>query len=194
MKIQIKNRFNNAVIFETDAESIGAAVAAAIVAKSNLSTANLSTANLRDANLSNANLSNANLSGAYLRDANLSNANLSNANLSGADLSGANLAKLLAIRTILPEGDLIGWKKLKGGAIAKLKIPAKAKRVGGLFGRKCRAEFVVVMSGKGISTHDAKTIYTPGKKVVPDKYDPDPLVECSSGIHFFITEQEARDY
>ena len=27
-----------------------------------------------------------------------------------------------------------------------------------------------------------------------DRYDPDPTVECSHGIHFFITEQEAKDY
>ena len=30
--------------------------------------------------------------------------------------------------------------------------------------------------------------------VKPDSYDPNPLLECSSGIHFFITKQEAEDY
>jgi hypothetical protein len=244
MKIKIVSRWNSeTVIFETDAENIGAAVEAAIAAKINLSGADLSGADLSDAylsranlsgadlsgaylsgaNLSDANLSDANLSGAYLSDANLSRANLSDAylsdadlsgaNLSGADLSGANLSgadlsgadlsdadlsdadlkKLLNQRTILPEGDLIGWKKLQNGVLCKLQIPAKAKRVGGLIGRKCRAEFAIVLEGEGNGLHNGH-IYKVGKTVKPDKYDPNPMLECSNGIHFFITKQEAQAY
>ena len=101
--------------------------------------------------------------------------------------------KLLAIRTILPDGDLVGWKKLQGGVICKLQIPAKSKRVGGLIGRKCRAEFAVVLAGDGKGQHNGME-YKVGETVKPDKYDDNPLVECSNGIHFFITEQEAKDY
>jgi uncharacterized protein YjbI with pentapeptide repeats len=92
MKIEIKNRFNAAVLFSCEAESLGIAVKLAIEAKVNLSWANLSGANLSGANLSWANLSGANLSGANLSGANLSGADLSRANLSWADLSRANLS------------------------------------------------------------------------------------------------------
>lgn len=37
--------------------------------------------------------------------------------------------------------------------------------------------------------------YDIGQIVKPEKkYDPNPNEECCSGIHFFLTEQEARDY
>ena len=184
MKIKIVSRWNGeTILFETDAENIGAAVAAAIASEINLSVANLS----------GADLSGAKLSGADLSGSDLSVANLSGAKLSGANLSGSDLKKLLSVRTILPEGDIIGWKKLLGGTICKLQIPAKAKRVGGLIGRKCRAEYAIVLEGEGKGLHNGHT-YKVGDTVKPDKYDPSPLVECSNGIHFFITKQEAEDY
>ncbi len=200
MKIQIKNKFNQSLIFETDAESIGAAVILAIAAKANLRHADLSYADLYGANLHGANLHGADLSSADLRYADLSSANLSSANLRHADLSYADLygAKnwdhLVPTRTILPDGDLIGWKKLQNGTICKLKIPAKAKRVGGLIGRKCRAEYAVVLSGQGCSQHKSDCVYKKGATVKPDKFDPDPRIECSNGIHFFITMEEAESY
>jgi Family of unknown function (DUF5758)/Pentapeptide repeats (8 copies) len=156
----------------------------------NLSRAGLSGAGLSRANLSRAGLSGAGLSGADLSRANLSRANLSRANLSGADLSGANLPSF----QICPEeGDFIAWKKVKGGVL-KLLIPASAKRTSSLVGRKCRAEFVQVLEGEGVSNHDGKTVYKPGSVVYPDKYDDDIRVECTSGIHFFMTRKEAEEY
>ena len=112
MRIQIKNRWTQAVIYEGDAESLkelvlrgvksganlsganlsGANLSGAHLRRANLSDADLSDANLRRADLSGANLSGAHLSGANLSDANLSGANLSDANLSGADLRRANLS------------------------------------------------------------------------------------------------------
>ncbi len=122
--------------------------------------------------------------------ANLSRANLSGAYLSGADLSGAYLP---AFQIPPEEGSFVGWKKVQGGII-KLLIPAEARRTSSLVGRKCRAEFVQVLEGEGVSTHDGKTVYKPGAVVYPDKYDDDVRVECTSGIHFFITRKEAEDY
>src|SRR5579859_3936054 len=193
MKIQIKNRWDEKVIFETDAETIGGAVAAAIASTADLYGANLRSANLRSADLRSADLRSANLYGANLRSADLCSADLRSvdlrsadlygadlygADLSGADLSGAtNWEHILFIKTIVPEGDLIGWKKLSGGSICKLKIPAKAKRVGGLIGRKCRAEYAKVISGAGASSHDPEFKYVVGKVVRPASFDPDPRVE-----------------
>ena len=125
-------------------------------------------------------------------------ADLYGADLSGADLYGAKNSDLaIAMTRILPEGDLIGWKKCQDGIIVKLRIPEAAKR-SHAFGRKCRAEFVdvieVIGADEGISQHDGETKYVAGQRVTPDKFDENWLEECSSGIHFFITEAEARAY
>ena len=153
--------------------------------------ADLSGASLRGANLYGANLYGANLYGADLYGADLSGADLRDAILSGASLRGASLrgAEGLEQQSILPAGQLIGYKKLADGSIAKLRIPASAARVNAYGSRKCRAEFAFVLSSTGaIAKHDG-TPYPERGKIVPDKYDPDPRVECSHGIHFFITEQ-----
>ena len=140
--------------------------------------------------------SRANLSGAYLSRADLSRANLSGADLSRADLSGAKDADhAIACTRILPDGDLIGWKKCNAGVIVKLRIPESAKR-SHAFGRKCRAEFAdvleVVGAEFGVGQHDGKTEYRVGQRVTPDKWDENWQEECSNGIHFYITRAEAE--
>jgi hypothetical protein len=181
----------------------------------NLSYANLSSADLRSANLSYADLSSANLSSADLSyadlsSADLSSANLRSANLSYADLRYANLSYAknseLAIATtrILPQGTIIGWKKLTNGVIAKLRIPESAKR-SHAFGRKCRAEFADVLeligadgkpfSGSAESSYEKGFGYTVGATVEPSRaFSEEWQDECASGIHFFITREEAENY
>jgi hypothetical protein len=193
MKIQIKS-IAGSILFEGDFSSLADAVKAAVKSDANLSGANLSRANLSRANLSDANLSGANLSGAYLSGANLSGAYLSGANLS--DAKHADFA--IASTRILPEGDLIGWKKCRDNVLVKLLIPAKAKRSHG-FGRKCRAEFAKVLevigAKQGISQYDSQFFYKAGETVKPEnKFDDDYTNECSSGIHFFITRLEAEKF
>ena len=210
MKTQIKDRFTGAVLFECDTPdnvssglAVRDALEKAVASRANLSRANLSRADLSRADLSGANLSGANLSGADLSRADLSGANLSRANLYGAnlygaDLSGAKNAELVIAQTrILPDGDLIGWKKCKDGVIVKLAIPAAAKR-SHAFGRKCRAEFAdvleVIGASSGVSSHDNKTEYRVGCRVAADRFDENWQEECSGGIHFFITRIEAENY
>ena len=127
-----------------------------------------------------------------------SDAYLSGANLSGANLSDAKNAELaIAMTRILPDGDLIGWKKCQDGVIVKLRIPAEAKR-SHAFGRKCRAEYAdvleVIGAKVGISSHDGKTKYAAGKRVTPDSFCDDWMQECAAGLHFFITRSEAENY
>jgi uncharacterized protein YjbI with pentapeptide repeats len=154
---------------------------------------------LYGANLCGADLRGADLRGADLYGANLRGANLYGADLYGADLYGAkNIPPLQEAQTIIvPEGDLIGWKKCEDNVIVKLLIPKEAKR-SNASGRKCRAEFVKVLEvigGKvGISKQDAKTEYKKGEIVKCDKWDRDRWNECSGGIHFFITKIEAENY
>jgi Family of unknown function (DUF5758)/Pentapeptide repeats (8 copies) len=196
-----------------DANLADAYLAGAYLAGANLAGAYLAGANLADANLAGADLARANLARANLADANLAGADLADAYLTGANLAGANLAdakinektKMPPI-SILADGTLVGWKKLQGAIIAKLEIPARAQRVNST-GRKCRAEFAKVLAlyragedkplpkiAIGIANHDRKTQYKTGKTVRPDAYDPDFRVECSHGIHFFITRAEAEAY
>ena len=33
-----------------------------------------------------------------------------------------------------------------------------------------------------------------GETIKPDSYDPNPLIDCSNGIHFFVTKQEAKNW
>ncbi|HEF4749723.1 TPA: pentapeptide repeat-containing protein [Burkholderia multivorans] len=210
MKVEILNRWTLKVIFECEADSMkvavelafkqGANLRGANLRGANLSGANLRGADLRGANLRGANLSDAYLSGAYLSGANLSGANLRGADLRGADLSGADLSdvKNFAFQIIPEEGAFVGWKKLKNGVIAKLEIPADAKRTSTPIGRKNRAEFVRVLelfgAEEGLSQHDSKTVYRVGEIVRPDSYNDDIRLECTNGIHFFVTRAEAEAY
>jgi hypothetical protein len=89
--------------------------------------------------------------------------------------------------------ELIVWKKLKGGVVCKLLIPKEAKRTASLVGNKCRAEYAEVLEGAGESAYNGMT-YVVGQIVRPDKYDDDIRVECTNGIHFFMTKEEAEKY
>ena len=188
--------------------------------EANLSGANLSGADLYEANLSGADLSGAdlreaNLSGANLSGANLSGADLRGADLSGADLSGANLrlAKNIpsyACRLVCPEeGSFIGFKKAHTPApdfreaIVKLLITEDAKRSSATT-RKCRCDKAKVISITSLdgkenfttvySYYDRFFQYTVGQTVIIDDFDEERWNECSTGVHFFITREEAVDY
>lgn len=177
--------------------------------------ADLSGANLCGANLRGANLSWADLSGANLRGANLSGADLRRADLSGADLRGANL-RGANLREVIydentaffalccpEEGSFIGFKKA-GRKIIKLQIPKSAKRSSATT-RKCRCSKAKVLSiteidgsDSGIteirSDLDESFIYKVGETVSVSNFDENRWNECSTGIHFFITRDEAVRY
>ncbi len=148
-------------------------------------------ADLRNANLSGANLRNANLMGADLMGADLRGADLRDAKLRDANLRDARLPDYL----IIPEcGSFYGYKKTTKGVI-KILIPAKAERVSTLLGRKCRASHVKVISGEGVggvSPTRGGIIYHRGETIHADKFDDDIRVECTHGIHFFLTKAEAE--
>ena len=190
----------------------GANLSGANLSGADLYGANLSGANLYGANLYGANLSGADLSGADLYGANLYGANLSGADLSGADLSGANLSGadlyganlsgarnaelVLAQTSILPEGNIVGWKQCRNNVIVKLLIPQKALKSNST-GRKCRAEYATVLrvygAPEGISIHDGKTIYRKGNTVKCDNWNENRWIECGGGIHFYLTRVEAEN-
>ena len=175
----------------------------------NLFGANLFGANLFRANLSGANLPGANLFGANLFEANLFGANLFEANLSGANLSGANYiekAKNLFYPIACPEiGAFVGWKKARvktsgHECIVKLEITEDAVRSSGT-GRKCRCSKAtvleiqdlegIVLEQVAVSDRDENFHYIPGTVVSVSDFDENRWNECSTGIHFYITREEA---
>ena len=198
----------------------GADLSRADLSRADLSGADLSGANLSDADLRGAYLSRAyligadlrgaNLRGAYLSDANLRGANLSGADLHGADLRGANLkdAKLPDFQLPPEIGSFYGFKKviLEDGSkgLLTLIVGNKAKRTSSLVGRKCRSEYAKVVKITSLdetteyqsakSTHDETFTYNVGQVIRPNEYDEDIRIECTSGIHFFITKKEAKEY
>ena len=202
-----------------EANLSGANLFEANLFEANLSRADLSGANLFEANLSRANLSGANLSGANLFEANLFEANLFRANLSGADLfeanlSGANLsganyiekAKNLFYPIACPEiGAFVGWKKARvktsgHECIVKLEITEDAVRSSAA-GRKCRCSKATVLEIQdlegnvleqaAVSDRDCNFSYIPGTVVSVLDFDENRWNECSTGIHFYITREEA---
>lgn len=177
---------------------------------------------LSGADLRGANLRRADLRGANLRRANLIDVDLEGAILIGADLSMAKLPDPELMNYICPlncpeTGGFIGWKKadvilpaddvfiIRVDAIVKLQIPARAKRSSAT-GRKCRCDKALVLDiqtldGESLpkgtiacSRYDPTFTYEVGKKLYVANFDEDRWNECSAGIHFFITRQEAVDY
>ena len=183
--------------------------------RADLRDANLCGADLRDADLCDANLRGANLFGADLRDANLRGAdlrgadlcyvNLCGANLEGAKIDGVKINESTAFFALqCPEKGCFTAYKICGKYIVELEIPADAKRSSATT-RKCRASAAKVISITNLdgtesaltsvpSNHDGNFIYTIGETVRVDDFDDNRWNECSSGIHFFITRNEAVQY
>ena len=147
---------------------------------------------------------------ADLRGANLRGANLRGADLRGADLSKANLANIrynnktsfFALQCP-EEGSFVGYKKARD-KIVKLLITEDAKRSSATT-RKCRCSKAKVLSITNLdgsdskcvyvrSNYDSNFIYTIGEMVEVSSFDENRWNECSTGIHFFITRDEAVQY
>ena len=170
----------------------------------NLGGANLWYADLRGADLRYANLGYADLGYADLRDANLKYAILEGADLRGADLRGAKINFYIAC----PEkGSFIAFKKAgnnHNNYIVELLIPEDARRCSAT-SRKCRCDKAKVLSitkidgtSDGVDTvysiYDETFAYKIGELVEVKDFDDNRWNECSTGIHFFVTRQEAVEY
>ena len=111
------------------------------------------------------------------------------------------------------EGEFIGYKKAMRFAfrdtwtpsarcIVKLLIPADAKRSSGV-GRKCRCDKAKVLEittidGKPVeaaaSMYNKLFVYILGETVGVCDFDECRWHECTRGIHFFMTREEAVEY
>ena len=154
--------------------------------------------------LLNAGITEEKMNGADLSGANLSCANLSYANLSGADLRGTDLSEVrinestFGIVSNCPEeGSFIAYKKCKG-KVVKLLITEDAKRSSATT-YKCRASKAKVLEIEGgldeiRSDYDSDFIYKVGEIVEVHDFDENRWNECSSGIHFFMSKEMAKQY
>ena len=192
----------------------GADLRDANLESANLSGADLKGADLNDADLTYTDLKSANLwgadlwcadfSGADLKGADLRYANLEGANLSGADLRDAKINFHIAC----PEkGSFIAFKKAGNNYnnyIVELLIPEDARRCSAT-SKKCRCDKAKVLSitkidgtSDGVDTvysiYDETFAYKIGELVEVKDFDDNRWNECSTGIHFFLTRQEAVEY
>ena len=165
--VEIKNSYNKVLY---------------VVESDNLISVNLQNANLQNADLQRTNLRRADLRRAYLQEASLQDVNLQDANIIDAIFSPFQI----------PEGELIVYKRIKEMLI-QLRIPREAKRTACLVNRKCRAEYAIV-ENIAYSIEHKGCFYAIGKKVIPDGYDDDIRVDCTYGIHFFLTKEEAEKW
>ena len=192
------------------ANLIGANLIGANLRGANLIEADLRRAYLRGANLIEAGLHKANLIEANLIEANLYGANLCGANLRGADLIEADLRGVIydentaMYALACPEkGAFTGYKRARS-YIVELEITADAKRSSATT-RKCRCSKAKVLNITNIdgsecgisevaSDRDIDFIYRVGETVEVTDFDDCRWNECSTGIHFFITRDEAVRY
>ena len=187
-----------------DANLESANLSGAYLKGANLNDADLTYTDLKSANLWGADLWCADLSGADLKGADLRYAILEGANLSGADLCDAKINFSIAC----PEkGSFIAFKKAGNNYnnyIVELLIPEDARRCSAT-SRKCRCDKAKVLSitkidgtSDGVDTvysiYDETFAYKIGELVEVKDFDDNRWNECSTGIHFFLTRQEAVEY
>lgn len=136
---------------------------------------------------------------ADLRAADLTEAKLSKTILT--DVKYDHTTKFFALQCS-EEGAFIAYKKARE-YIVKLEVPSDAKRSSAT-SRECRVSKASVISITSIdgkqeieevaSEYDSNFIYKVGETVEIFDFDEDRWKECSTGIHCFITRQEAVLY
>ena len=165
---------------------------------------------LDDCNLQNANLKNANLERASLRRVNLTYADIRGAKLYAAVLENAILDNIIFddntknFRIHCPEkGAFIAYKKGLNNLIVKLLIPSDAKRVSSTM-NCCRCDKAKVLEIKNFegtkffdeawSTVAENFCYKLGEWVYAENFNEDRWYDSTGGIHFWMTEDEAKAY
>ena len=165
---------------------------------------------LDDCNLQRTNLKNTNLERASLRRANLTYADIRGAKLYAAVLENAILDNIIFddktenFRIHCPEqGAFIAYKKGLNNLIIKLLVPSDAKRVSSTM-NCCRCDKAKVLEIKNFegskffdeawSTVAENFCYKLGEWVYAENFNEDRWYDSTGGIHFWMTEEEAKAY
>lgn len=196
--------FGEAILTDVNfcyAKLYGADFRSAYLDGADLTCTDLRYVNFSDAYLYKTVLRSAILDGAKLNGANLMYADLGYAYLGHAKLDGV---KNVFLPMVCPEkGSFIAFKRA-GGYIIELLIPDDAKRCSAAT-RKCRCSKAKVISITTLSgdetditevysDYDPNFIYKLGEYVEVKDFNENRWNECSTGIHFFISRQEAVNY
>lgn len=187
---------------------------------SNFIGVNLSNVNFCSSQLVNVLLDDCDLQNSNLKNANLERASLRRANLTGVDISGARLYAAVLENAILddiifddntknfrihcPEkGAFIAYKKGLNNLIVKLLIPSDARRVSSTM-NCCRCDKAKVLEIKNFegtkffdeawSTVAEGFCYKLGEWVYAENFNEDRWYDSTGGIHFWMTEEEAKAY
>lgn len=170
--------------------------------------------------IENALFENCTFRGTNLRYANMKSAALRYNDLTGADIRGADLycavlehAKLDNIihndetkffKLYCPEkGAFLGYKKCVNDRLVQLLIPADAKRSSATL-NACRCNKAKVLTIKSFdykeefeeawSLVDENFVYRKGEWVEVLDFDEDRWNDSTTGIHFWMTREEAKKY
>lgn len=169
--------------------------------------------------LSNNEFYNDNLSSCKFTESNLEKCSFENVNLSGANIEKCELRNIITDnRTSFynlqcpEEGSFIGFKKAyiidenycEIPVIVKLEITEDSLR-SSANSRKCRCSKAKVLSISYLdgtecndkianSAYDSSFTYKVGETLEIGNFNKDRWNECASGIHFFITREEAVNY
>ena len=163
-----------------------------------------------DCSFRGTNFRQANLKGAAMRYDDLSGADISGANLFSAVLEHATLDGIISdentkfFRLYCPEkGAFLGYKKCFNNRLVQLLIPADAKRTSATM-NSCRCSKAKVLSIKSFdykeeydeawSLVDENFVYRKGQWVAVPDFNEDRWMDSTTGIHFWMTREEAKAY
>ena len=153
---------------------------------------------------------NANMKGAALRYDDLTGADIRGANLFSAVLEFADLTDIISdedtkfFRLYCPEkGAFLGYKKCFNNRLVQLLIPADAKRTSATL-NSCRCSKAKVLTIKSFdyseeydeawSRVDENFVYRRGQWVEVKDFNEDRWQDSTTGIHFWLTREEAKAY
>lgn len=173
-----------------------------------------------DAAVENALFDGCSMKGANYRNANMQTASMRYCDMTGCDIRGANLfgavleyAKLDGIvsddstqwfRMHCPEtGPILGYKKCVNDRLVQLLIPADAKRTSATL-PSCRCNKAKVLTIKSFdsteefdeawSLVDENFYYRKGEWVEVKDFNEDRWMDSTTGIHFWMSREEAIAY
>lgn len=157
-----------------------------------------------------ADFENANMKTASFRFCNMKNCNIKGANLYGAVLENADLTDIKSdentrwFRLHCPEkGAFLGYKKCVNNRMVQLLIPADALRTSATL-PSCRCSKAKVLTIKSFdfkenfdeawSLVDENFEYKRGEWVEVKDFNKDRWMDSTTGIHFWMTREEAEAY
>lgn len=163
-----------------------------------------------DCTLRKTSFKHANLECATLRSADMTGSNIEGANLYSAVLENAKIDGIIFdnytkwFRLYCPEnGAFLGYKKCFNHKLVQLLIPADAKRTSATLS-SCRCNKAKVLTIKSfdykVNYEEASSlvnenfVYHVGKWLEVKDFNEDRWRDSTTGIHFWMTREEAKNY